>query len=234
MIFAAHQPNFFPWLGYFQKIVDSDVFVLLDDVQYPRTGGGTYTNRTALLMGDKSSWFTAPINKSGQGLQDNRTVTFHSLAWQDKLLRTLRHQYAKSPCLTELLTWLEEVLDGMQDNLCVFNCGVIRSLVGRLGLSATRIVLSSSLAVEGMQSLRLANLGARLGASVYLSGTGAKDYMDLPLFESFGISVRYQQVRLTPYEQPGVSSFVPGLSILDALANTGFKGTSSLIKATAG
>ena len=48
-IVAIHQPNFFPWLGYFDKINKSDIFIFLDDVQFPKKGGN-WTNRVQLMV----------------------------------------------------------------------------------------------------------------------------------------------------------------------------------------
>ena len=38
-VVAIHQPNFLPWLGWFDKLARADVMVLLDDVQFPKKGG---------------------------------------------------------------------------------------------------------------------------------------------------------------------------------------------------
>ncbi len=230
MIFSAHQPNFFPWIGFFQKIAASNIFVVLDDVQYPRTGGGTYTNRTALLIGNERKWFTAPINKSEYALKKNNEITFHSVEWREKLKRTIDHHYSKAQHIGELREWLSTMLCGTENNLCAFNVSVLLSLTEKLGLTDTRIVFSSSLNVDGMQSLRLAQIGNAIGATVYLSGTGATEYMDIPLFTQHGLEVRYQNVTLEEYPQPNVAKFVPGLSILDILANCGFRGAEALIK----
>ena len=80
MLCAVHQPNFFPWLGYLDKIKTSDKFVLLDDVQIQKTGS-TYTNRVALNIGGISKNFTAQIIKNS--LQINE-IEFVKNNWRDK------------------------------------------------------------------------------------------------------------------------------------------------------
>ena len=65
-VVAIHQPNFFPWLGYFDKIARSDVFIFLDDVQFPKTGG-VWSNRVKILIGGEARWSTAPIDRSFTG-----------------------------------------------------------------------------------------------------------------------------------------------------------------------
>ena len=64
-VVAIHQPNFFPWLGFFDKIARADVFVLMDNVQFPRTSTGTWVNRVKLLVAGRERWATAPVVRSG-------------------------------------------------------------------------------------------------------------------------------------------------------------------------
>ncbi len=59
-VIAIHQPNFFPWLGYFDKIARCETFILLDHVQIQKTGG-TWSNRVKLLWAGKARWGTAPV-----------------------------------------------------------------------------------------------------------------------------------------------------------------------------
>ena len=73
MIVAIHQPNFFPWLGFFDKIARADVFCLLDNVQFPKTGG-TWINRVQLWINGKAAWATAPVDRSYSGVRRIREM----------------------------------------------------------------------------------------------------------------------------------------------------------------
>ena len=96
-IVAIHQPNFFPWLGFFNKIVKSDYFVLLDDVQMPKKGG-TWTNRVPLIISGKKNWLTIPIDRSYSGTMPiNKVKIKNELNWRDKMLKTLYISYKKHP-----------------------------------------------------------------------------------------------------------------------------------------
>ena len=75
-IFSCHQPNFFPWLGFFNKIYESDIFVLLDDVQFQKRSSGTWSNRVMLNIGGVPKWFTAPINRQFKGLKNISEIFF--------------------------------------------------------------------------------------------------------------------------------------------------------------
>jgi hypothetical protein len=83
-IVAIHQPNFFPWLGYFSKIARSDTFIFLDDVQFTKRKSGSWSNRVQLLIGDRSLWATAAIDRKYQGLREIREMRFRENdIWRD-------------------------------------------------------------------------------------------------------------------------------------------------------
>ena len=88
-VVAIHQPNFFPWLGYFDKLARADVFVELNSVQFPKTGG-TWTNRVRLMIGGKPQWFTVPVIRSYHGLRTIGEMEINpSEPWRVKFLRTV-------------------------------------------------------------------------------------------------------------------------------------------------
>jgi hypothetical protein len=93
VIIGIHQPNYFPWFGYFVKIVQSDFFVFLDDVQLVHTGG-SYTNRTSLNVQGNAQFFCAPI-KRVVGTQLINQSHFANNVWQKKLEKTLQVNYSK-------------------------------------------------------------------------------------------------------------------------------------------
>jgi len=230
MLVAIHQPNFFPWLGYFDKIARADVFCWLDDVQFPKTGG-TWVNRVRLLNGGKPAWVTAPVDRSYHGVRTIAEIRTRSdEPWRERLLKTLRSTYGKAPHFRELLGFLEPLIVNPCDQIADYNAAVIRELCIALGLGAKRCVRASTLEVDGKASERLVKLVRALNGTGYLCGGGAADYQEDDLFASAGVKVIYQNFSHPRYAQAGTAEFVPGLSILDALMNLGFSGTASLIQ----
>ena len=105
-IVAIHQPNFFPWIGYFDKIARCDAFVILDDVQFPKTGG-TWTNRVKLPISGEPRWVTAPINRNYSGVRKISEIEFTgNQAWRDKILKIIEFNYKKAPFYVEMFSFL--------------------------------------------------------------------------------------------------------------------------------
>jgi hypothetical protein len=226
---AIHQPNFFPWLGYFEKIVRSDAFVFLDHVQYQKTGG-TWSNRVKLLINGDAKWVTAPINRAFNGVRAVREIEFLSgVPWRDEMLKLFTQQYSKAPFFAETMELLAPLLLNPENNIAVYNSQAIVGIAVRLGVRADKFYWSSKLPFEGHANELLISLVRSLGGTAYLCGGGAAGYQDDLLFHNAGVEVCYQNFRPHPYPQPGLSDFVPGLSIVDALMNQGVQAVAALI-----
>ena len=226
---AIHQPNFFPWLGYFDKIARADTFVLLDDAQFPKKGG-TWINRVRMLVNGRAVWVTAPVVRSYHGMRAiNEMLIEEAKPWREKLLKTIEHSYAKSTHYEELEPWLQRFVGNGTKRLAEYNIEAISSLVAELGLSA-KLVRSSDLEVEGVATDRLIEITRAVGGDAYLAGGGASGYQEDEKFEADGVELVYQDFSHPVYEQPG-EEFVPGLSVIDALLNCGLAGVRELLAA---
>jgi len=220
LIVSAHQPNFAPWVGFFDKMLHSDVFVLLDTVQFIKRG---YQNRARVKGPGGAQWLTVPVVSKGRYDQLTKDVEIDESAdWRRVHLRTLRTVLAKAPFLDEVLACVEPVyqLDD-SSKLAEFNTALIRLLASRLGIR-TRLVLASELDCGGQSTQLMLNVTRAVGGDVYLSGPTGRDYLEPELFASAGVTLRFHSFEPFAYPQR-FGEFVPGLSCLDYLANTGFK-----------
>jgi len=230
-VVAIHQPNFFPWLGYFDKIARSDVFIFLDDVQFPKTAAGTWSNRVKMLLAGEPRWVTAPIRRAFNGV-----ALIHEIEWADeqpwrtKLLKTLAANYARAPHYRETMAWLEPLILQPEKNLARYNMAVIRAIADRIGLRNDHCVTSSSLGGQGQASELLIDLTCKVGGDCYLCGGGANGYQEDELFAAAGVGLFYQSFAHPIYRQQGGREFVPGLSIVDALMNLGIEGVSEIVR----
>ncbi len=219
MIVSAHQPNFAPWLGFFDKMLHSDVLVLLDNVQFIKRG---YQNRARIKAAGGPQWLTVPVISKGRYDQATRDVEIDETArWRAVHLRTLHTVLAKAPHRDELLEVVEPIY-GRDDvhRLVDLNLALIRAMADRLGI-ATRLVSASELDVEGSSTRLMLSLTRAVGGDAYLSGPTGRKYLEPELFDEAGLELRYHSFDAFEYPQLH-GAFEPGLSCLDYVANCGF------------
>jgi WbqC-like protein family len=228
-VVAIHQPNFLPWLGFFDKLARADVFVLLDSVQFPRTSKGTWINRVKLLVGGKEQWVTVPIVRArGSARPIDEVLIDDAQPWRKKLIRTIELNYRRAPAFGEVYPLLEELLATPVGRIAEFNERNARRLAEALALDTSKIVRSSDLQAEGQSTDLLIELTLAVGGTAYMPGGDAYRYQEDEKFATRGLELVPQEFRHPTYAQP-VDPFVPGLSVVDALLNCGVEQTRALL-----
>lgn len=228
---ACHQPNFLPWLGFFAKVARSDIFFLLDDVQFTQGANKhNWTSRVRIGAANGPVWLSMPVRRSGEGRQLIMEInTDASPRWLPKMLKTIEESYRKAPHAAECLSPIIHILARHQRSICDTNVELIRMICGMLGLGTT-LIRSSERLVEGAATQRLVNLTKSAQGTTYLSGDGADDYQLIEEFEAAGVHLRKIGFRPQPYPQRHGHEFVPGLSIIDALCYVGIEKTKKLLE----
>jgi hypothetical protein len=219
VVCAIHQPNFFPWLGYFDKIRRADVFVFLDEVVYNKSGSGMgcWTNRVNITIQGRAQWFGCPVRRE-PGTQLIRDVRIDdSQSWRRKLRRTLEVNYRRSPGFERAMAIVAPLLECPTDVLADFNINAVTRIAEALGL-ACAYRRQSELQADGKATELLINLTKAAGASCYLAGGGAAGYQQDDLFPEHGVTLLYNRFEPRPYGDP--RRFIPGLSVIDYLMNT--------------
>lgn len=231
---AIHQPNFFPWLGYFDKIARADVFIVLDDVQFEKSGSGTWSNRVRLMVAGQPAWVTMPIRRDYHGVRDVKDMQIdNGQPWREKLLKTLKASYARARHCAETVDLIEPWVRNSTDSLAEYNITAITSMRVALNLPARSFTRSSSLDVTSTATDRLIDLVKAVGGSVYLAGGGAAGYQEDERFAAAGLQLRYQRFAHPVYVQRPHAEFVPGLSCLDAMFHCGAAGAGEMLIAGA-
>ena len=218
MIISIHQPNFFPWIGYFQKICLSDTFVFLDNVQIQKTGA-SYTNRVTLNFGGSAHYVTAPLARC-QGFEDINQSTFANNLWKSKFIKSLQTYYGKSTFFKEYSSCVFDLINSTTNNISDFNINSIITLSRLFGFEVN-FVRSSTLETSADPTQRLIDIVKALKAGSYLSGSGGANYQDENAFRNQGIQLLYCSRPSLQYNQLQTNEFIPGLSILDAIFNIG-------------
>ena len=212
---AAHQPQYLPWLGYFDKLDRADVFVLLDNVQFKKN---EWQNRNRIRTAEGWQWLTVPVrHRFPQTIAE--VEIDERVAWTRKHLQALKQNYGKAPYVDALLPQLEAALESPGSRLAPLNIGLVGLLAGILGID-TLTVLGSDVPARDDPNARLIDLCRALEADTYLSGAGANDYLDVDAFAAAGIEVRFQSFDHPVYEQR-YQPFEPFLSVVDLFMNCG-------------
>lgn len=231
-VVAIHQPNFFPWEGYFNKIVRADRFVLLDDVQFPRSNKGVWSNRVKILHAGEARWMTAPVDRTFEGFRLINEMRFAATPWRADLLRLLDAAYRKAPHFREAIALLAPLIGYEEDNVAAYNLHALRALCSAFELT-TPLLPSSGFPVDVASTDRLIALTKAVGGNVYLCGGGADGYQQDDAFRAAGVTLRYQGFTPAPYAQGATSQFVAGLSVIDMLMHLGVAATASRIAGAA-
>ena len=217
MIIGIHQPNFIPWIGFFYKINQCDLFVLLDDVQFTKN---SLINRNKIKTAQGEQWVTMPVLHSGsfgQNINETRMVFFEK--HYKKFIRALQINYSKAPYFNEIMP-LFSYNDFSCDLLSVFNESIIRRVAGYLEIQ-TPIKKSSELTgITGCSTERLISICKYFGADKYLAGFGSRNYQDDELFIQSGIEPMVSNFKY-PYYNQMFGPFLTNLSVVDVLMNIG-------------
>lgn len=222
MIIAVHQPQYLPWLGYFDKIKKSDCFVFLDKVEYKQR---EFQNRNRIRTKSNWIWLTVPVVSKGKGRQLISEVRIDTGSdWQKRHWRSLNAWYGRAKAFDHYAPFFEEVYTKMKwDKLADLNIFIIRYLVKELNIE-TPIYLESEIGTTKSGTDRIVEICKRLNADTYLSGAGGKAYLEEAKFSRENLALRYQDFRHPVYEQcftGGKDGFIHNMSAVDMLFNEG-------------
>ncbi|MDP9075704.1 MAG: WbqC family protein, partial [Actinomycetota bacterium] len=140
--------------------------------------------------------------------------------WRDEHLRMLAVAYRDARYSAEMVDLLRSIY-ASTDPLPEMLMSALERIAGMLGAGdGTQFARSSDLAIEGRGWQRVLAVVRSFGGSVYVTGHGARNYLDAAAFEAAGVEVRYMDYACRPYPQLH-GPFTPYVSVLDLLANTG-------------
>ncbi|MEH2219449.1 MAG: WbqC family protein [Nostoc sp.] len=222
------QPTYLPWLGYFELIAKSDVFVFLDNVQCVKQ---SWHNRNRLKGNDDQLiWLTVPVKAHPLDTPLSKIKILHNPSvWRRKHLGTIQTCLGSAVYFHTIFPFIHELINYEYEYLVDLNISLIKLFTDLLGLSPN-FVNASDLNPQGRRTEMLVNLCQQLDANYYYSPMGSKVYLEEEkhLFVEEGIKLNYQTWEHPYYSQRG-KSFVSHLSVLDALLNIGPEATRSLI-----
>ena len=215
---AIHQPNFLPWLGYFYKMKQCDVFVILDDVLV--SNSGSYLTQMNIKNTDgKKLQISLPKRKHAQNALINEVLFSENYPFFcKKFLKTLQVCYSKAPYFRLHFDNIERILHTSFEHLYELNVELIKYCARSLNINC-QIVFASNLKSTQQKEARVIDLVKKLDGDIYISGNGAKKYQKEEDFISNGVRLIYSDFKIQPYPQLH-GDFIGGLSVIDFLFNT--------------
>jgi hypothetical protein len=218
MVIGILQPGYLPWLGFFEQMHRSDIFVLYDDVQYDKEG---WRNRNRIKTPNGIQWLTVPVLLKSSEKPLILDVSINNKTnWRKKHLASIRQNYSKAPFFKEFIGVFEETYERDWECLLDIDMHFIRVLAECLGLGHKKIVRSSKLDIQGGRIERLIKICEIFGADVFYEGASGKNYIDEGDFLARGIKIEFQNFNHPEYRQL-YGDFTPNLSVIDLLFNHG-------------
>ncbi len=218
-IAVIHQPDFLPYLGFFHRLLQADVFVILDHVQFVSHTSRSWTHRDKIKTPNGERWLSVAVEKCHHGIPINEVRLSKSIDWRQANLNLLRQNYCAASYFKEIMPKIERLYSFQGEKLVDFNIRSIKFLMKLFDIKID-IFLSSELLPSGKKNELLVELLTKVKATTYLSGVGARSYLDPIPFTEAGIKVLWQEFNHPTYPQL-YGDFLTYMSSIDLLFNCG-------------
>jgi len=223
------QSMYFPWVGMLEQIHLADDFIHYDDVQFSK---GSFSNRVQVKTPGGMVWMTVPLRDHRLGQTIDAVLLQPAPTWRDRHLALLAQSFDGAPHASDALDMAALVTGAGHETLSSLARDSMLALCRYFGLDmATRFADSRDFSIAGSGSARVLALVQAVGGSDYITGHGARAYLDHPLFETNGVSVSYMDYRRTPYPQRH-GAFTPYVTGLDLVAHCGREGLANIASQT--
>jgi len=220
MVLTAHQPSYLPWLGFFHKVTLSDVFVLLDNLQFDKNSKENFINRNKIKTANGGAWLTIPLEQKGNFRESiiNMKICKKN-NWAVKHYKSIYSSYRRADYFDEYISFFENYYDNDSDSLIDFLKIQLNYLLSTLNIG-TKVFLLSELPVEGKKQELMLNLCKYFNADKFIFGKLGADYADKNYFKSHNVEIYFQDYMHPTYKQLW-GDFIPFMSVIDLLFNEG-------------
>ena len=215
---AILQSNYIPWKGYFDLIAYVDEFIIYDEMQFTKRD---WRNRNRIKTPSGLQWLTIPVLTKGNFHQKISNTLVDGMNWAGTHWSSLEKNYSQSSFFKEISSWLKPLyLERTYSFISEVNRAFIEAICLFLQIN-TKISCSSNFNLIGEKSERLANICSQTGASEYVSGPAAKNYIDSTSFSQKSVNLKwFDYSDYNEYSQLW-GDFRHEVSILDLLFNCG-------------
>jgi hypothetical protein len=223
MMLTAHQPNYLPYAGFFEKIARADRFLVVDSVQFVKRGtfGWMHRNRIRSNSPGGWDWLSVPVLSKGKYTQRiDEALIDNATPWARKHWRALEFNYRRAPHFKDYADAFRALYEKPWERFCDLACAFLELLLRLLGLP-DRFDRTSSLGIRGESTEFVLEMCRAVKADAYLSGVHGRDYLDVAAFGRAGVRLEFQDFQGPEYPQCWPGPFIPNLSVVDLLFNCG-------------
>ncbi len=215
MPISIHQPDFIPWVGYFEKIRLSKKFYILDDVQLSRRG---WTHRDKLIINNIEKWITIPIKKKGNYDSLIKDIEIdNDIQWKKKHLSSIKMSYGKAQNFAFIFQIINDIYNKNYNYLIDLNIDFIEKICEILKINVN-MELTSSLKTNLYGSNRILEIIKLNSQKIYLTGEPSLRYLDVNSFKNAGITIKIFKFNINEYKKK-YFKFNSKISCLDYLFN---------------
>jgi len=217
-----HQPEYLPYIGFFERAVNADVLVLLDDVNYQKNA---FINRNKIKTKDGEKWITIPVIGRSSNKKINEVLIDNSKNWGASHWGNILTNYSKSPFFENYAHFFKETFEKKWEKIVDLDIYLLENIIEFLGVKL-KILKSSETGVDGSATERLVAICKKFGANEYISGPGTDKghKTEEEEFKKNGIKVFISDFSDPQYSQQfPENGFLPYMSIIDLLFNEGPK-----------
>lgn len=220
-ILSLMQPTYLPWLGYFNLIKNSDIFVIYTTTQLTKR---SWQTRNKIKGNGGEVWLTIPIKKTKSRdnlLIKDAEINYESGDWVKKHLNSIRQCYSKSNYFEDIFPIIERVLNHRPKYLIDITVSMLIEFLDLLDIN-TQIVISDDIDYVGKKDEALISICKILKVTNYMSVKGSMDYIlsGENLFDKNNINLIWHEYKHPIYKQLN-GNFISHLGIIDALFNLG-------------
>lgn len=220
------QPMYFPWLGQLNQALLADAFVFYSDVQFARG----FINRVQLLVDGSQEFITVPTAGSKRSLI-NQLEPDSSQHWQERHSSKLKNSLGDALYFEATDSLFKDVVMHPHKDLAALSSASVRKLCEEIfPAQCPQFYDSTQFSRTSKSTQALIDICKELGASHYLTGHGAKNYIDSQLFRDEGIELEFIEYDIGEYPQHSGKHLTSYVSSLDAIARIGAEETGKLLK----
>jgi len=214
-LITIHQPECYPWLGFFNKMLLADEYIILDNIKFRKN---YFQNRNQFLTKNGAIFLTVPVEKEANSKIIKDIEIVNNAKWKKKHLNTIKQSYSKSPFFQEYEDFFINLYNQNFKYLIDFNMEIIFYLRDIFNIS-NKLLFASELEVTGASTELLLSICKNRKADIYISGRDGRNYMETSLFEKENIKIVYHNFTHPEYKQFNSKEFIPYMNTFDLLFN---------------